>query len=91
MRRQFGYAGGSRRALTFGTCLLFMLGAVLAPRPAAAETGEVRFAIGPSLTFLAFAVPGLTPEREITVKTEDGLERKVFLYTVPLKKAKTGP
>ena len=56
MRRRYGYAGGSRRAMTFGTCLLFMLGAVLAPRPAAAETGEVRFAIGPSLTFLAFAV-----------------------------------
>lgn len=36
---------------------LFLLAVpVLAGRPASAETGEVRFVIGPSLTFLAFAV-----------------------------------
>ena len=56
MRSRMGFAGCSRRVATFGACLLIVLGAILAPRHAAAETGEVRFAIGPSLTFLAFAV-----------------------------------
>jgi outer membrane protein assembly factor BamB len=36
----------------------------------------------------AFAIPGLVPERELTVPVEGGLEQKVFLYSVPLRKAK---
>jgi NitT/TauT family transport system substrate-binding protein len=35
---------------------LLAAGAATAPQPAKAEIGEVRFVIGPSLTFLAFAV-----------------------------------
>ncbi len=35
----------------------------------------------------AFAVPGLVPERELSVETKDGLTRKVYVYTVPFKKA----
>ncbi len=46
----------SRRALAFATSMLAALGLLLAPKPVAAETGEVRFVIGPSLTFLCFAV-----------------------------------
>jgi SAM-dependent methyltransferase len=39
----------------------------------------------------AFAIPGLAPDREVKVLSEeDGLEHKVFLYTAPLRKAK-GP
>jgi outer membrane protein assembly factor BamB len=34
----------------------------------------------------AFAVPGLVPERELTVETTDGLTRRVFVYTVPFRK-----
>lgn len=36
----------------------------------------------------AFAIHGLVPAREFTVTTKDGLGRKVFVYTMPLKKAK---
>jgi hypothetical protein len=36
----------------------------------------------------AFAVPGLVPDRELTVETEGGLKRKVFVYTVPFTRAK---
>ena len=44
------------RAMAMGGALLSVLATFSATRPAAAETPEVRFAIGPSLTFLAFAV-----------------------------------
>jgi ribosomal protein L11 methylase PrmA len=40
----------------------------------------------------AFALPGIRPDREVAItSTEDRLEHKVFLYTAPLKKEKTGP
>jgi outer membrane protein assembly factor BamB/precorrin-6B methylase 2 len=40
----------------------------------------------------ALNIPGLTPDKVVSVvSTEDGLERKVYLYTVPLKKAPPKP
>lgn len=39
----------------------------------------------------AFAIPGVTPDRVIRVTSEeDDVERPVYLYTVPLKRAKAG-
>jgi Protein tyrosine and serine/threonine kinase len=39
----------------------------------------------------AFAIPGIVADREVTIRAkEDGLERKVYLTTAPLKKVK-GP
>ncbi len=45
-----------RTAVACIAAILAALGLLLAPKPVAAETGEVRFVIGPSLTFLCFAV-----------------------------------
>ena len=56
MRSQGRHATMLGRRLALGLALLALLGSLCVPRIAAAETGEVRFAIGPSLTFLAFAV-----------------------------------
>jgi hypothetical protein len=40
----------------------------------------------------ANAIPGLRPDRVATVVSgEDGLPHKVYLYTVPLRKAEAGP
>jgi hypothetical protein len=48
-----------------------------------------RLPAGARIVSHAFALPGIVPGRAITVTArEDGLERKVYLYTVPLKKAK---
>jgi ribosomal protein L11 methylase PrmA len=48
-----------------------------------------RLPAGARIVSHAFALPGIVPERTITVTArEDGLERKVYLYTMPLTKAK---
>lgn len=49
-------AGVCARRLMISLGSIIMAVALVIPRPALAETGEVRFAIGPGLTFLAFAV-----------------------------------
>ncbi len=48
--------GGTRCRAASLASFVAVLMALLLPRSVAAETGEVRFAIGPGLTFLAFAV-----------------------------------
>jgi len=37
----------------------------------------------------AFDMRGVTPDVEATVRCKDGMERKVYLWTTPLKKEKT--
>lgn len=62
--------------LLWGAALLLTLSALIAPHPAAAETGEVRFAIGPGLTFLAFAV----------IEKEKFIEKHVTAQGLPAPK-----
>jgi len=48
-----------------------------------------RLPAGARVVSHAFAIPGLVADKEVVVRAkEDGLERKVFVYTAPLKKAK---
>jgi outer membrane protein assembly factor BamB len=48
-----------------------------------------RLPAGARVVCHAFAIPRIVPDKEVTIMAkEDGLERKVFLYTAPLKKAK---
>ena len=51
-----------------------------------------RLPAGARVVCHAFAIPGVVADKEVTIRAkEDGLERKVFLYTAPLRKTKGQP
>ena len=56
MRSRLGTVSRGEKARKFFAIVLAMAALAVPSAPVLAETGEVRFAIGPSLTFLAFAV-----------------------------------